>query len=286
MRLIFDTSVVRNYIHQTKPYPDLNLLKNYQPKIAVSIADPSFAELLIALLEKRIDFEKWKLRIYEFDSAIDPYMPISPGGHDFALLAGVIEEPPRFKDDSKLYYQAAWKFLKTARSLEDFKKGLVYKNSSGFKEIKADESLFKKIDEDRDYWIKFFQDFNKFSKETGFSKNQIKYLSNLGLPIKEGYSLQAKEKLDPLYQSLLQFIEMAIKENSPYNPESPKRRGDIFDFSLLFILALPLTIICSGDIKFVNRIRQIKSEWIKRLINIEELNRYLQNKSFHKIVEQ
>lgn len=50
------------------------------------------------------------------------------------------------------------------------------------------------------------------------------------------------ERISAMVHALGCFLFLYMNEKAPYNPRSEKRRGDLFDFSLLHVLALPAGI--------------------------------------------
>ncbi len=287
VRLLLDTCVIRNCLHQYAPIPDLEQLKNYKPKILVSIPDPALAELTSQLFNSQIVFKDWSLRIHQLDDVLDPDMPICPSGIELSSLSGLIEGQPLYTNDSKIYYRAIWQSMENAQSLNDLRKGSIYKDSGGkFQRIEFDNLLIQKVmDEEREKFIRSIQQIKILLKESGTPPEKIEHLILSGMEPREGYSSNSRDKLDAVLRTLAQIYEMSLKEKNAYNPAARKRRGDFIDWSLLFALALP-AIICTADTKFVRRIRQKKSKQLRLVITVEELNQHLMNGSLHVLVEE
>src|SRR5438105_2664947 len=109
-RIILDTSVVRNHVHQDLVRIDLDLLRAARETVLVSLSDVTNAELLQDLFSGAITWEAWS-RIVELDALLDRELPILPGGRELAVMAGLYDDPDFSEANSKIYYRESWRLL-------------------------------------------------------------------------------------------------------------------------------------------------------------------------------
>lgn len=287
VRVLLDTNIIRKHIYGDPDGLDLGLIEDRLSVLRVSLADAAMVELAAdLLLEKSVAFDAWQKAVAAFNKILDPELPIFPGGSELADLAGLRVGPKVFTEDSKLYYQASWNLLFQARSEADLERGISYRDSEGEKELRFDKQrLLDVIDGQRAGWIGNIQRLSGLLTTLSVGRNQVKGLINMGLRPIEDEPQDFDLKLDAVGQAWATFLAMSLPSPSAYNPSGAKRQGDVFDFSLLFALALPDVVIVTADSKFVNRSRETKSPQTTRLLGIEEFNRGLGNGSLFALVD-
>jgi len=283
MRLVLDTCTVRNYIQPKKVSPEnipnISGLGSYVPHILVSIADTAFLELICQLLNGGIPFDDWAQRIHEIDTVLEPSLPIFPGGNELAVMSGIIQNIKFNIEDTKIFQQTAWRFIRDARSKDDIlKKELIFADSKGVQSLSFMGETFTKLLMDNAHmnWSdnieKIYSKLDQFAPGISLKPLISGTLANLPaeIPI----------KLKPVVMALCQYVYLY---GQGYNPSSDKRKGDIFDWTLLFALPLP-AIICTVDQPLVNRLRQIDASEFRAIIKVEELNIHLANGTLHQIL--
>ena len=67
------------------------------------------------------------------------------------------------------------------------------------------------------------------------------------------------------------LLKQGTAAKTPYNPRSPKRRGDAFDLMLLFYVPLPAVVV-TADTKFVNGLRQSGAKRAGQVLTVAELH--------------
>lgn len=275
-RILLDTCTVRSHIHGTTPLLDLEAIKAWRHKYRVSLADSTMAELLSQLVEERLPMSLWTSRVGDFDHVLDQQWPVFPGGCELASIAETSAVHGHNLRDSKLYYQAGWRLLRTAQNIRDLQQGITYSDSSSKQfAIRADaKHIASTMRNARNEWIDYISRMKTqlASQRTGRKNVEtIVGLMKSDLGSRPDDPPDLAEKLDGLTRMIAQFVDMALHSASPYNPKAERRRGDVFDLSLLFSLPLP-AVICTGDGSFVNRLRATGARQSAQVVTIDEFN--------------
>ena len=74
-------------------------------------------------------------------------------------------------------------------------------------------------------------------------------------------------RLDAVIRLQAHLSHMAINQSPPFDPSTENRRGDLFDWALLFALPLPVVIVTSDE-PFINRLRQTKAPSLSKLCRL------------------
>lgn len=286
VRVLLDTNVVRKHIHGDPDQMDLGLIRSRLSVLRVSLADAAMVELAAdLLLEESVGFNPWQRAVAEFNEILDKELPIFPGGSELADLAELRVGPTVFTEDSKLYYQASWRLMGQAQSASDLETGIIYRDSEGDKQLRFDKGRLSEIIEgQRAGWIGNIQRLSGLLAALSVSKRQVRSLINMGLQPIGGDSPDFASKMDAVGQAWATFLAASLPSPSAYNPQGARRQGDVFDFSLLFALALPDLVIVTADSKFVNRSRDTKAPQTARLLTTVEFNNKLEDGSIFDLV--
>lgn len=78
IRVVFDTCIVRQLIHDDPETIDVEALHKHTDGILVSLAPTAAVELASQLKQERIPFDAWAKRIGRIDTVIDVNMPVVP----------------------------------------------------------------------------------------------------------------------------------------------------------------------------------------------------------------
>lgn len=280
IRVLLDTCAIRSHIHQHPWLLPISELRARLDVIKVSIADSAMAELFEQRVQNRIP--NWNERIGEIDSILDPEQPVFPGGSELAVLSGTQlgEEPNR--EDRTQYYRTGWQLLRDAGDLSELQRPHTFKTSDGrTMRITLDPGRLQNVMADeRDAWVAFIERMeNILGPDTSPTRKQILDIAQTGLRSQQPTDPpDIADKLDGVVQVLASFIHMRTTGSTPYNPRAEHRRGDVFDWSLLFALPLP-AIICTADTTFVNRFRALNSHQASQVVNMEEFSDRVANDS-------
>lgn len=278
IRVLLDTCAIRSHIHQGPFLLPVDAVRARLESMKVSIADSAMAELLEQRVANRVP--DWDRRVGEIDSILDTDQPIFPGGNELARLAGTQlgEEPDRA--DRLRYYREGWQLLRDARDIAELQRPRTYKTADGrAMQIRLDlDTLHRVMDDERNGWIAFIERMKDLiGAETNMTREQILAIMHNGLrPTAPTDPADIASKLDGVVQVLASFIYLGLNGATPYNPRREKRRGDVFDWTLLFALPLP-AIVCTADKKFVNRFRSLNSRQASQLVTMEEFSRHTED---------
>ena len=172
-----------------------------------------------------------------------------------------------------------------AQSASDLETGIIYRDSEGDKQLRFDKGRLSEIIEgQRAGWIGNIQRLSGLLAALSVSKRQVRSLINMGLQPIGGDSPDFASKMDAVGQAWATFLAASLPSPSAYNPQGARRQGDVFDFSLLFALALPDLVIVTADSKFVNRSRDTKAPQTARLLTTVEFNNKLEDGSIFDLV--
>lgn len=275
--IVFDTCFVRGVIHDYDNLLDIiEKIKPYKNNIKFHIGDAAIAEITLALLEDRILFSDWSERVKIISEILDYEYPVLPGGKELAEISKLenIFYPPEIGGSA--YYKELWTLLKDAGKEEDLYSGKEFKLQDGtMVKIKVNlETAQSVFEEERIKWSKYFQTMSLLLKDKNLSQEEIITLIKYGLDKDSTSFPQLSEKVDAMVCALGRFVYLSINDTSPYNPESVKRKGDPFDFSLLQSLSLP-AILVTKDLRFKKHIELSNSKQLDMIKLPEEMLTYL-----------
>lgn len=274
--ILFDTNFIRGVIHNDKDAVKyLKRFKKYKHKVNFKLHEIAVVEIALALLEERVDFSEWKMRIGLFNNILDPEMPILPGGNEFAQLAN-LEDTTESKEVGGLeFYKCLWMLMNNLNSKDHLINGDVFTLKNGDKirigiNVKKSKEV---IESAKETWIKFIDNMRKLIAGNSISQEQIIKLIKSDLD-KDGKN--RSNKLDAMASVLGRYIYLSVTSNNPYNPNSEKRSGDIFDFNSLMYLSID-TIICTYDKKFQQLVKLSNSSQSDRVLSPEEVFKLLKS---------
>ncbi len=287
-RILLDTCVIGNHLDAMDPRLDLSTVRTRLWKYRISLADTTM-ELMEGLIDGTLT-DRWNKRIGEVDSVLDRRWPIFPGGRVLSVMASLQTDLTYDMNDSQAYQQALWKLMRDSKSPNDLSKGVRYQISSGeWREIKADPTVIEKgLKESRGSWIEYVERIRTESQAGRIKANsekELKKLMDKDFGSRPTDPPDMAQKLDGVTSLIAQFIDLSLKSRDPYNPTSNKRRGDVFDLSILYALPLPAVIV-TGDQRFLNRLRKTQSPGAGQVISIDEFNTQARQDTLESLVER
>ncbi len=287
-RILLDTCTVRHFLSNAGPQLDSSSAIPRLWKYRISIADGAFAEFFEQLSNLPAKFAKWQCKFQDLDCLLDPKWPIFVGGRELAAIAGFQTDLSIDLRDSQIYHQTIWKLLRDSGSLNQMLAGIKYTDASGSRKmLKPNPSQIKNtLDKDRESWIDFIVEMQRHQ---GDGKADLRTLpkieaylsSNLGSMPTDIPDLAAR--LNAVIRLQAHFVHMAINQSPPFDPSTEKRRGDLFDWALLFALPLPVVIVTS-DGPFINRLRQTKAPDALQIVSVEEFNEHMRKDTLESLI--
>lgn len=278
--VVFDTCTVRAVIHGCPTaLEELGQIGALRTKACFRIADPAVAELLLALREDRIAWTDWKKRVHCIGEILDQEMPIMPGGKELSEMMNLSGHKHQSTIGDTNYWKAAWEFLLNAKSESDLLYGKDFTDDEGNRcnisiQLIADAKALFALE--RAKWACYFEMQKIQMERLGFSKEKdIINLIKRYLDADTKSNPPISERLNAMVHALGHFLFLYMKEKTPYNPRTEKRRGDLFDFSLLQVLALPGRI-CTKDSKFKTHVKESGSTQADMIMLPHELIEWLQ----------
>jgi len=275
-RIILDTSVVRNHLHQDPVRIDLDLLRAAKETVLVSLSDVTNAELLRGLFSGAITWEAWA-RIAELDALLDKELPVLPGGRELAVTAGLYHDADFSEVNSKIYYRESWRLLADARSRSDLERPRRYKDLTGTHEIRGDQAHVERMfEKERESWSDFIRTMQQNPAVMGKKRTVIAGIVDAGTEPEDDEAVDLQDMLEAQRRMLTHYLASAAKTHEPYNPESDKNKNDSLDLTMLFALILDNTIICTADTRSMrDRLKSTGATQAKRVISPAELNQHL-----------
>jgi hypothetical protein len=287
-RILLDDCVVRHLAHRDAIAIDLGLLAPRLWKYRISIADPAFAELVDQRLESRLSDAVWASARQDLDRMLDPRWPIFPGGNELSAIVGFQKDLTIDRWDCQRCQQLVWQLLRDSGSSADLRAGFVALDSNGKQRtVRVDEQdLRSRLARDRRDWASEIEDMRskRDQGEVDFGsleKTKEYLIRELGRESEDPPDLTSK--LDSVITLKARFAWMAMNNKTPYNPRAQGRRGDVFDWSLLFALPLPCVIV-TADASFCNALRETGSPQACQVINVDELNEHSRNDTLESVI--
>lgn len=245
-RILLDTNVVSNILHQHKDALDVQALRRCAGSHLISLADSALAELARALATRKLAIDLWANRVHLVSSVLDPQLPVGPGGADLAALIGL--RPMRGFDfeSMRAYYQGVWGYLCSLRSSQDLEKPGFYTDSSGRQfQVKLDashvDSVFADVGARWASWVQAAGDELSQLRGKGddLDEEELRRIIRvfLGIDMVDG----ALDKID-----LAVRVIAARTREAAVNGYRPKTTNDALDFDLLLATAMP-AVVCTHD---------------------------------------
>lgn len=286
IRILLDTCAVRNFLHPIGSKLDSSMIIPRLWKYRISIADGALAELVESLINSSIPFVDWQAKIHDLDCLLDPKWPIFVGGNKLSAIAGFQTDLSINLSNHQIYFQTIWKLLRDSQSLGQILAGIKYTDACGNKKkILIDPVHIKNIlDGERRTWIDFIAEMQRQQRE---GKADFSTLSQIIAYLKSDFGSAPTDapdlatRLNTVISLQAHFIHLAI--NTSFNPSTTKRRGDLFDWSLLFALPLP-TVIVTSDKPFINRLKGTKAADAFQVISVEEFNDHARNDTLESLI--
>lgn len=263
-RIILDTVVVR------EDTLDLESFGRVVGDHPVSLADGAIIELVHWFRHpgKRPAFPGWHERAKRYSAILDPNMPIAPGGHELAALAGLRAFEPGFSPENlRSYSREVWKYLASVQVASDLDKPHVFHlNNQPMKfDVRPTSPVLKKTG---DEWAALAQKIGELLRTA--DKNAVTeaelrqlFIRNLAA---DG-EVRHVDRLDLVVAALARRAYEAAFHG--YSPKAGVSNPAV-DFALLFSIPLP-AVVCTSDQNLVNFVRQLKSPDSNKVMRPDEL---------------
>jgi len=282
-RIVLDTSVVRSHFARDDHRLDLRELLERKCGYPVSITDPSFLELLAALLRKDgLAWEQWKAGVRELSNVLDPEFPIVPVGRELTALT----EPSLVKGfdlgRTKAYYRAVWHYTSTATSVEDFGRELEFAYPDGGKFVLGPLSaqlVHQNWVDHRENWTRLMKTISRLSFSEPPTREQAADL--VSDMLQATLTVQQIDRLDLVVKSFGVLAERTLTRKSRVDP------NDAFDFDLLYTVSLP-GVVCTLDKRLVQIARESEAADSWRVMKPEQLLKWFEERvsvHFHAVRE-
>jgi hypothetical protein len=250
-RIIIDTVLAR------EGGLDFSALARSKGDHPVSLADGAVAELLYWMQEsksKRPAFPTWRARALELSAALDPILPIAPGGHERAALAGLRSFERGFSTEGLIgQSQAVWKYLLSLTTAADLALPPIFEvaGRAATFDVKLASVALKAAG---NRWAAFAETIGQMIRtESGrgeaVTENDLKRLVRERL-VSTG-ELTSVDQLELAIPAIARRAhDAAFRSYAPKLGES----NAALDFDLLFALPLPAVVV-TNDKKFVRFLR-------------------------------
>jgi hypothetical protein len=290
-RILLDTSAVRNFLHEIGPKLDHKTLGQRLWKYRISIADGAIAELFEQLTDSHLDFDDWRRQVRALDRLLDPKWPIFVGGRELSALAGFQTDLNINLEGSQLYHQTLWRLLRDASSLKVLLGGICYRDITGKPvKLKPDPAqIMSTLDKERRTWVDFIDNMRQVKKTGKIPLGTLQEIerflrSDIGQASTDNPNLLSRLVATIRFQA--QFAHMALNQSSQsqYDPSTKKRRGDLFDWALLFALPLPAVIV-TCDKRFVNRLRATNAIDARQVLLVEGFNEHAKSDTLETLLD-
>lgn len=273
---VLDTSAIRDQIHFRGDKLDFEKASKAVVRgvLRVSLADSAFCELVIDLLERRVHWYEWMPARRQFQRILDRKLPVLPGGRELYEMTGAGGQPV-LPEATIAFQRRAWKLLGTSENVAKFERALRARKKSG---RESRDAMFARVlqvaDSARANWIGALAKIReRLAVAAGPLPKQEELAGYILLDLAEPqHGIVTSAALEPMARALGRFAVMSAQGRTPYNPESSKRRGDVFDFSMLLALALPDTRIITRDDKLRAHLELAGFHEKDRLLSVSELN--------------
>lgn len=273
IRVVFDTCIVRQLIHDDPEAIDVEALHKHANGILVSLAPTATVELASQLKQERIPFDAWEKQIGRIDTVIDVNMPIVPCAREGFALAGLVDVSSRDLEQSIQHGQMAWQTLRNIdnETKSDIAMGFETSTDLTVMTIRS-EPTAQVVSLMRSSFADMIDDLvSQFSDESASAEEVSTFL----LPHMENVTVDthvAQEKLGLFFEAIAQLVTLGSKLHGAYDPRRAKRQGDTFDILLLTLLACP-AIVVTADKPFLNRIQSLKSVQKYQVLSVDEFNK-------------
>lgn len=289
IRIVLDTCTVRNHLHDTGQRFDRQAIAESTEQLRFSVAGGAGFELMEQLIEERLPWSVWNGKISTFTPLLDDRWPLLPTGSQLAAIAGTQTGLSIDIENERRHLRACWRLQTIASCPDDLtSRGGWYERADGQKmSVKLNLSDLKSTGtKERKFWIDYIAHIQTLAPKLGFMTLDEKSILAMLKSNPNAYPSDPPDfgdKMDAVSRMIARLVSQALKAKSPYNPQSDKRRGDAFDLSLLFYVPLP-SVICTADVKFVNRLRDTKSPHSQQVVSVDELNDLIRDNNVSQLV--
>jgi hypothetical protein len=283
-----DTCTIRNHLHGTGQRLDFAAIKSSTEQLRLSVAGGAGFELLEQLIEGRLPWSVWS-NISTITPLLDDRWPLLPTGRQLAALAGTQTDITIDVEKERRCLRACWRLQSVARSNDDIiNKGGWFDGADGNRYAIHLQmpGLTSTGAAERQSWIDYIDHIQKLLSKLGLAsldEDSIVALMKSNPNAYPGDPPDFHKRLDAVSRMIARFVSESLKARTPYNPTSDKRRGDVFDISLLFYVPLP-SVVCTADEKFVNRLRDTGAPHAAQIVTVDELNALIRRNNVASLV--
>ncbi|MEN6641399.1 MAG: hypothetical protein ABFE08_03025 [Armatimonadia bacterium] len=253
-------------------------------------------ELMDDLYNGSVTWPDWRQRVEEFDSILDPKLPILLGGPDLVYLAGLSATAPAEVFDATQISTMLWRMLRQSASASDLDAGIrVSSRGRRFHLSNSASNTKTLVDTGRAYWVNYLTHVGSpvstlnaeriAQQKKPLKPAEIRRLVETELGVAFPPLAGDTQRLTPVLDALTRFLHLAGTPNSKFNPLSPKRTGDYFDWNLLFALALENTIIVTADKRIAKALDEMKSPSMPRIVELDSLENHLTNGTLASLIQ-
>ena len=285
-RILLDTCVVRNIIHNDRVSLDYQALRPRLWKYRISLADGAFAELIDQLTHSPIEFKECHAKLFELNAYLDKKWPIFAGGRKLSALAKLQTDTFCDITSTQIFLQACWNLLRNSDSLEKLLAGIEFVDISGRrKTLKPDpQQIATAMEAGRQAWIRQIEEMQRIlNQNQAYRFDDYKAICRALVGFGETDPPDLAERIDGFLRIFAHFIYMALKNRTPYNPSSENRRGDSFDMLLLLALPLP-AIIVTAENSLPNRLKETKAIDARQVVTVDEFNEHVRNDTLEELL--
>ena len=241
VRVVLDTSTVRNHTDDCFPQLDLNLIKERRNLVRLSLSASALVELTAQIVDRRLPFARWQERIWPINAVLDQRWPCLPNGKQLAWLAGTqIIEPIENLEDESRHMRTCWHHLLDVTPEEIGKCQVVYRVSDGtLRSIRLDpKNLKETIGGKRQEWIGYIRKMQTVLSSRGLTAAHEDAIYEIMRSDFGNDPLDAPdiaEKLDVTLRMIARFVA----RRSPRRSLPTTRRA-------INVEEMPLTSTCSS----------------------------------------
>lgn len=283
VRIVLDTSAVRTWVRAEAGALDMASLASLKGNHPVSIADSAVIELVHWFQSpnaRRSAFPHWSHKSQGLTGLLDPDMPIAPGGHEAAALAGLGTFKAGYSAEGfQSFSREVWSALAAVKSANDLHTGHTYRTSSGRRASFNLQAMAQALSKAAQGWAGYMARMKSLIPpkidDVELQVSDVRALLEHGLLASGDFDADQVSKLELVACSLAQRTFEAIRGYTP----DPAQSNDALDFNLLFILPLP-AVICTNDLRFIRWLRQLPTNEAEKVMSPTELFHWLQTGAF------
>jgi hypothetical protein len=122
-RIVLDTAAIRGLIHGDAAVSALEDLHDHVTGLSIAVANNAVPELVVALHQGRLQWDKWSSRVFLLDRIVDPALPVLPDDAELGRVATGPELERRSALSRAEHSRAIRALLRVARGPQDLERG-------------------------------------------------------------------------------------------------------------------------------------------------------------------